>query len=125
MQHVSVRLGGCVLDFKLALRMLVKYPLLTIVGGAGMAFGLAAGIGGFEIRAQLINPALPLDDGDRASSGFATGTSAVIARAQLSETDFRPWREQLRRMNDIGAAALVERNLDREREQLSRSLSPR
>ena len=39
-------LDGLRLDVKLALRMLVRYPLLTIVGGAGMAFGLAAGIGG-------------------------------------------------------------------------------
>jgi len=44
------------LNFKLALRMLVKYPLLTIVGGAGMAFGLAAGVAGFEIRTKMTNP---------------------------------------------------------------------
>ena len=56
---------GLALDFTLALRMLARYPLLTIIGGAGMAFGLAAGIGGYELRSQAIDPQLPLDEGHR------------------------------------------------------------
>ena len=88
------------LDFKLALRMLVKYPLLTIVGGAGIAFGLAAGIGGLEIRAQMINPALPLDEGDR-----------IVGIRNWDVRGDRPgpvtlmgWR-QLQRVEGIGTAA--------------------
>src|SRR5262245_51120577 len=37
------------LDFKLGLRMLVKYPGLTIVGGLALAFGIAVGAGTFQI----------------------------------------------------------------------------
>lgn len=35
-RDVKAWLGGLSLDFRLALRMLVRYPLLTIVGGAGL-----------------------------------------------------------------------------------------
>ena len=70
-------LDGLQLDFKLALRMLVRYPLLTIVGGAGMAFGLAAGIGGYEIRAQMVDPGCRSTRAI-ASSVFVTGMSAAI-----------------------------------------------
>src|SRR5688572_4188328 len=100
-----------VLDFKIALRMLVKYPLLTIVGGAGMSFGLAAGIGGLEIRAQLLNPVLPLDEGDRIV-GVRNWDVRRDRAGAVTETDLAAWREQLQRVDDIGAAALVERNLD-------------
>jgi hypothetical protein len=68
-------LGGFSLVVRLAVRMLAKYPLLTIVGGAGMAFGIAAGIGGFEIRSQLLDPTLPLDDEKAGGSGSSAGAS--------------------------------------------------
>ena len=100
-----------ILDFKIALRMLVKYPLLTIVGGAGIAFGLAAGIGGLEIRAQMINPVLPLDEGDRIV-GVRNWDVRRDRPGPVTEADLMAWREQVQRVDDIGAAALVERNLD-------------
>jgi hypothetical protein len=110
MQNVSIRFGGLLLDFKLALRMLVKYPLLTIVGGVGMAFGIAAGVGGFEIRSQFVDPTLPLDEGRRIV-GLRNWDVRSDRPAALSESDFRIWREQLHRLQELGAAALVERNL--------------
>ncbi len=85
------RLGGFVLDFKLALRMLVRYPLLTIVGGAGMAFGIAAGVGGFEVRTQMSNPRLPLDD-DRSVIGLRNWDIRRNRPAPLGDADFRAWR---------------------------------
>jgi putative ABC transport system permease protein len=110
MRKVSLRLGGFLLDFKLALRMLVKYPLLTIVGGIGMAFGIAAGVGGFEIRTQFVDPTLPLDQGRRIV-GLRNWDARNDHPAPTSDADFRAWREQLQRMQDLGAVALVERNL--------------
>src|SRR5688500_157127 len=53
-------LGGFALDVKLAARLLARYPWLTVVGGAAMAFGIAAGVGAFELRTQFLNPSLPL-----------------------------------------------------------------
>lgn len=103
-------LGGCVLDFKLALRMLIRYPLLTIVGGAGMAFGIAAGVFGFEVRTQLTNPRLPLDEG-RSIIGLRNWDVRSNRSAPLGDADFRAWLEQLRKVEDLGAVALVDRNL--------------
>lgn len=39
-------------DLKLGSRMLLKYPGLTLVGGAAMAFGIAVGTAGFEVLSQ-------------------------------------------------------------------------
>jgi hypothetical protein len=35
---------------KLAARLLARYPWLTVVGCAAMAFGIAAGVAGSEVR---------------------------------------------------------------------------
>jgi putative ABC transport system permease protein len=110
MRSILVRLGSYVLDVKLALRMLVRYPLLTIVGSIGMAFGIAAGVGGFEIRSQFVDPTLPLDEGRRIV-GLRNWDVRNDRPAPLSEPDFRAWREQLQRIHDLGGVALVERNL--------------
>jgi putative ABC transport system permease protein len=110
MRKVSVLLGGFLLDFKLALRMLVKYPLLTIVGGSGMAFGIAAGVGGFEIRMQFVDPTLPLEEGRRVV-GLRHWDVRADRPGTLNQVDFTAWREQLQSVEDLGAASLVERNL--------------
>src|SRR5262245_66012190 len=99
MRNVSVRLDGFLLDVKLALRMLVKYPLLTGVASLGMAFGIAAGVGGFEIRTQFVDPILPLPEGRRIV-GVRNWDVRNDRPAALSESDFRTWREQLQRVND-------------------------
>lgn len=98
------------LDFTLALRMLARYPLLTIVGGVGMAFGLAAGIGGYELRSQLLDPRPPLDEGHRIV-GLRNRDIRADRSVPVSEADFDTWREQLRKVEDLGATLLVERNL--------------
>jgi putative ABC transport system permease protein len=103
-------LGGFLLDFRLALRMLAKYPLLTVVASAGMAFGMAAGVGGFEIRAQIVDPRLPLDDG-RNIVGLRNWDISRNSPGPLGEADFLAWRDQLPSVEDLGAFALVERNL--------------
>ena len=46
-------LGSFALDLRLAIRMLARYPGLTLVGCAAMAFGIGAAVGVFEIRTQL------------------------------------------------------------------------
>jgi putative ABC transport system permease protein len=98
------------LDVKLAARLLVRYPLLTLVATAGMAFGIAAGVGGFEIRAQLVSPSIPLDEGDRIvgvrnwnASRFQVGTTTPV--------DFESWRSELSTITDLSATRLFERNL--------------
>jgi putative ABC transport system permease protein len=101
---------GLRLDATLALRLLARYPVLTIVGTVAMAFGLAAGVAVLEIRTQLTNPALPLVDGDRII-GLRLWDARRNRPGRVHAEDFRSWRERLRRVTDLGAASLVERNL--------------
>jgi putative ABC transport system permease protein len=108
--RMPTRLSGFLLDFKLAFRMLVKYPLLTIVGGASMAFGLAAGVAGFEIRTKMTDPTLPLDEGQRIV-GLRNWDVLRDRPVSPVQADFAAWREQLRKVEDLGAVELVERNL--------------
>jgi putative ABC transport system permease protein len=58
-------LSGLTLDLKLGLRMLVKYPGLTVVGGLAMAFGIWFGAVTFHMFGILQSTSLPLPDGDR------------------------------------------------------------
>lgn len=53
------------LDLKLGLRMLIKYPGLTLVGGLAMSFGIALGAAYLEVVNDFRRPTLPLEDGDR------------------------------------------------------------
>ena len=98
------------LDLKLAVRLLAKYPLLTIVGSLGIAFGIAAGVGGFELRSKFLNPTLPLDEGGRIV-GLRNWDTRADRPAPLGDADFRIWLDQLQRIDDLGAVALAERNL--------------
>jgi hypothetical protein len=61
------------LDITLATRLLVRYPMLTLVATVDMAFGIATGVGSFEIRTQAVAPSISLDDGSRlVDSGHGT-----------------------------------------------------
>src|SRR5688500_16391184 len=94
-------LSGLSLDLKLGLRMLVKYPGLTIVGGLAMAFGIWFGAITFHMFGMLTSTELPLPDGDR------------IVRIQNRDLkvgqdedrvlyDYQLWRS-MRSITDIGA----------------------
>ena len=58
-------LSGLSLDLKLGLRMLVKYPGLTVVGGLAMAFGIWFGAVTSQMYGIVTVSKLPLPDGDR------------------------------------------------------------
>ena len=59
--------------------MLVRYPGLTIVGVVGMAVGMAISAGAFTIVSGLLDPALPLDQGDRVVSLVNWGAPPTTA----------------------------------------------
>ena len=52
-------------DYKLGLRMLLKYPGLTIAGGLALAFAIGVGAGTYDLLGKILAPAIPLPDGDR------------------------------------------------------------
>jgi len=55
-------LSGFSLDLKLGVRMLVKYPGLTVVGGLAMAFGIWFGAVTFHMFGILTSTKLPLSE---------------------------------------------------------------
>ena len=98
------------LDLKLGGRLLVKYPGLTVVGSWAMAFGIAFGAMAFEVGRQLISPSIPLDDGQRIVAIRLRDTSTTGIEPRAAH-DFAAWRTGLNVLNDVGAFAIVDRNL--------------
>lgn len=105
-----MHLGMSWLDFKLGFRMLVRYPMLTVVGGQAMAVAIGVGAGTFEVINRVTNPSLPLPDGARIV-GFNYWDSAENTSRPPTPYDFLSWREGLRTVEDIGGFRLVQRNL--------------
>jgi putative ABC transport system permease protein len=103
-------LAGWSMDLKLGVRMLFKYPGLTVVGGLAISFAIAAGAGTFEFLTQLVHPSLPLDDGDRIV-GIRLWHRASSSVEEQASYDFARWREQLTSIEDLGAFRTLDRNL--------------
>ena len=103
-------LRGLSLDFRLGIRLLLRYPGLSIVGGIAMAFAIAVGAAGFEVIARLLGPELPFEDGDRIVA-LRNWDVSVNYEERRTLHDFVAWREQLRSVEEIGAARNIERNL--------------
>lgn len=98
------------LDVKLGVRMVVKYPGLTVVGGLAMAFGIWAGAGGFELYVQVVHPRIPLDQGDRIVGIRQWDTSTGRSESRILR-DFAAWRTELTSVVDLGAFRPMSQNL--------------
>jgi putative ABC transport system permease protein len=98
------------LDVKLGGRMLVKYPVLTIVGGVSMAFAVWVGAGTFEATRQLVFPVIPLPESDRIV--VLQNWDAAANGPELRSThDFVAWRDAIKSVRDLSAYRTVTRNL--------------
>lgn len=89
------------LDFKLAARMLVKYPGLTVVGGLAMSFAIWVGVVTFAIVTPLIYPTLPLPAAERIIEIENRDTAASNDDPRILH-DYVIWRDSLRSIVDIG-----------------------
>ena len=98
------------LDFKLGVRMLRKYPGLTLVGGMGMAVATAIGAGAFAFVNTYLYPDLPLHEGDRVVSIVNWDARRGRADRQMLH-DFVTWRAESKALVDIGAFRTSRRNL--------------
>ena len=89
------------LDFKLGLRMLLRYPGLTVVGGLAMALGIAIGTSVFHLVTELVFPDHPYEDVDRivGVQNFDIRRSGMASR---SLRDFAEWRRDLRSVEHLG-----------------------
>ena len=97
------------LDVKLALRMLMKYPGLTMIAVASMSVAIAFGAGVFAVY-SIMSPTIPLPEGDRIVSIENYDTAASYNDPRVLH-DFVRWREELTTFTDIGAFLDIERNL--------------
>lgn len=98
------------LDFKVGVRMLVRYPGLTVVGTVAIAVAIALGTIYFEAVNKWQNPRLPVRDADRVISIRNWDVSAVRTEGR-SLHDFAIWREQVKTIDHLGAAITFVRNL--------------
>jgi predicted permease len=97
-------------DGRLALRMLVKHRGLTIVGGFAMAVAIAIGATFFEALTQVLDPALPLEEGHRVVGvQYATSIPGSPERRVLH--DFVALRTELTSMEQLSAYRTVQHNL--------------
>lgn len=107
------RLGGrrvSWLDFKVGIRMLARYPGLTVVGTMAIAVAIALGTIYFEAVNKWQNPRLAIPDGDRVVSIHSWDVDASRPETR-SLHDFAVWREQVETVDDLGAAVAFARNL--------------
>ncbi len=104
-------LGGLSLDLKLGVRMVAKYPGLSVVSVFGMAVAIAIGAMVFSWAAAMLDPTLPLEGGDRI---VAVQTDRADTPGDFDEHvlhDFVEWRTALTTVRDLGAFQLADRNL--------------
>ena len=93
--------SGVSLDLKLGLRMLAKYPGLTIVGGLAMAFGIWFGAVTFEMFGLITSTKLPLPGGDRIVKIIADDLKMKKPESRTL-FDYQLWRTA-RSFTDLGA----------------------
>jgi putative ABC transport system permease protein len=98
------------LDIVLAVRMLRRYPGLTLVSTAGMAVAIAIAVGFFGIARTLLAPSVPLDEGDRIVAVQNWDVSANRAERRNAH-DFAVWRDEVTAIEDLGAFRMLSRTL--------------
>ncbi|MGH7505918.1 MAG: permease prefix domain 2-containing transporter, partial [Longimicrobiales bacterium] len=98
------------LDFKLGLRMLVKYPGLTVVGTLAIAVAIALSAAYVEFVNDIWHPTIPLENGDRIV-GIQNWNAATSRADFRSLHDFVTWRDELASVEELGAYRTISRNL--------------
>ena len=102
-------LAGWPMDLRLGARMLRKSPGLTIVGVFALAVAIGTGAAYMEFLNDMVHPTLPLPQGDRIVSILKWDTAKGDPEPR-SLYEFSIWREQVRSIDDLGAATAFERN---------------
>jgi hypothetical protein len=99
------------LDVKLGVRMLAKYPGLSLVSVIGMSVGIAIGAGGFGFIHALVDAPLPLDDGDRVVSLQNSDARNPGSPDRRALHDFLLWRDELESVRELSAFTTESHNL--------------
>ncbi len=104
-------LSGLRLDLKLGVRMLLKFPVLTLASVLALAAAVALAASWFQFMSNMALPRIPLADADR----IVTLRNLNLASADRdfsgeprSLHDFELWREELESIEHLSAASPVE-----------------
>ena len=97
-------------DYKLGLRMLLKYPGLTIAGGLALTIAIGIGAAWYDLTRDLLRPTIPLPDGDRIVEIEMRNLAGGGDERRLLH-DFFVWQRDVRSVVDLGVYRTVERNL--------------
>jgi hypothetical protein len=106
---MRTRLSG--MDMKLGLRMLIKYPGLTMAGGFALALAIGVGAGWYEVSRDLFRPSIPLPEGDRIVEIEMRDARGGGERERRLLHDFLIWRRDLPSVEQLGAYRTLERLL--------------
>jgi putative ABC transport system permease protein len=97
------------LDFRLGLRMLRKYPGLTVMSSLAMGVAIAIGAGGSTAISLVTSPTLPLHEGDRVVGIRLWDVETWRSERRILH-DAADWRA-LRTIVDVGTSRGVTRNV--------------
>ena len=98
------------LDIKLGMRMLTKYPGLSIIGGLGLAVGVGIGAAFFAVIYSQLYATLPVERGARIVA-LENWDIDVNNEMLQSMHDLRVWQREMKTVEEIGAFRTIGRNL--------------
>jgi predicted permease len=106
----SVYVFSAMQDYKLGIRMLLKYPGLTLAGGLALAIAIGVGAGWYDVSGKIMAPTIPLPEGDRLVVIETQNTLTNEPEPRVLR-DFLEWRRDLRTIEELGAYRSDVRNL--------------
>jgi putative ABC transport system permease protein len=109
-QGGAMRIGMSWLDVKLGIRMLRKYPGLSIAGGLALAIAIGVGAAWFDLTGDVMRPTLPLPGGDRIVEVEMRDSAGAQDERRILH-DFIGWRRDARTIQELGAYRTLERNI--------------
>jgi putative ABC transport system permease protein len=97
------RFGFSLIDVKLAVRMLVKHPGLTLVAVFALALGIPTALFPFQMI-NIFSTPLPFEDGSRIV-GLRHRVVGEFEALRGSLHEYQTWRESLGSFDQLGAAS--------------------
>jgi putative ABC transport system permease protein len=98
------------LDLRLGIRMLTRYPVLTLIGMCSLAFAIAIGAAVFAFISLMLWPRMPLPEGDRLIVVRHHDEAANHPESRVT-ADFLRWRGGTGTLTDFAAGRGMGRNL--------------
>ncbi len=98
------------LDVKLAVRMLVRYPVLTLIGTGSLAAAIALGASAFAFITLFLWPRMPLPDGDQVVLVSHHDVASSQGESRVT-SDYLRWRGGTSTLTDVSAGRGIVHNL--------------